>query len=81
MLMLRMPLILRIMMVAMIILFYLYVMVLSLILMSCLHLIALHMFMVGVELGAVFIMLFHMRLGMRLMAQLCFIVLMILHVC
>jgi hypothetical protein len=52
MLMLRMRLILLIMMVVMIMLFYLYVMMMSLILMPCLHLLALHMFMVEVDLGA-----------------------------
>jgi hypothetical protein len=81
MLMLRMPLMLLIMMVVMIILFYQYVMMLSLILMPCLHLLALHMFMVGVDLGAMFIMLFLMCLEMHLMAQLCFIVLMMPHMC
>jgi hypothetical protein len=39
------------------------------------------MFMVGVDLGVVFNMLFLIRLGMHLMAQLCFIVPMMLHVC
>jgi hypothetical protein len=67
MLMLRMPLILLIM----IMLFFLYVMMLSLILMPCLHLQVLRMFMVGVDLGAMHIMLFLMRLGMQLMTQLC----------
>jgi hypothetical protein len=65
MLMLRRPLMflmLLIMMVIMIVLFYLCVMMLFLILMPCLHLLALHMFMVGVDLGAMFIMLFLMRL-------------------
>jgi hypothetical protein len=49
--MLRMPLMLHIMMVAMIMLFFLYV------LMSCLHLPVLRMFMIGVDLGAMFILL------------------------
>jgi hypothetical protein len=75
MLMLRMPLMLLIMMVVMIMLLYLYLMMLSLILMPCLHCLALHMFMVGVDLGAMFIMLFLMRLEIHLIAQLCFIVL------
>jgi hypothetical protein len=79
--MLRMPLMLLIMMVVMIMLFYLYVMMLSLILMPCLQLPVPRMFMVGVDLGAMFIMLFPMRLEMHLMAQLCFIVLMMLHMC
>jgi hypothetical protein len=39
---------------------------LFLILMPCLHLLALHMFMVGVDLGVMFIMLFLMRLEMHL---------------
>jgi hypothetical protein len=41
-------------------------------LMPCMHHLALHMPMVGIDLGAMFIMLFLMRLGMHLMAQLCF---------
>jgi hypothetical protein len=57
------------------------VMMLPLILMPCLHLLVLRMFMVGVDLGAMFIMLFLMRLEMHLMAQLCFIVLMMHHMC
>jgi uncharacterized membrane protein YciS (DUF1049 family) len=43
------------------------------------HLLALHMFMIGVDLGAMFIMLFLMCLEMHLKAQLCFIVLMMPH--
>jgi hypothetical protein len=39
------------------------------------------MFMVGVDQGVVFIMSFLMRLEMHLMAQLCFIVLMMPHMC
>jgi hypothetical protein len=70
--MLRMLLMLNIMMVDIIMLFFLYVMIL----MSCLHFPVLHMVMVGVDLGAMFIMLFLMRLEMHLMAQLCFIGLM-----
>jgi hypothetical protein len=69
MLMLRMPLMflmLLIMMVVMIVLFYLCVMMLFLILMPCLHLLALHMFMVGVYLGTMFIILFLMCLEMHL---------------
>jgi hypothetical protein len=50
-------------------------------LMPCMHHLALHMPMVGIDLGAMFIMLFLMRLGMHLMAQLCFIILMKLHLC
>jgi hypothetical protein len=72
MLMLRMSLMLLIMMFAMIVIPYLCVMMLFLILMTCMHLLALHMFMVGVDLGAMFIMLFLMRLGMHLMVKLCF---------
>jgi hypothetical protein len=72
---------LLIMIVAMIMMFYLYVMMLFFILMSCLHHLALHMPMVGVDLGAMFIMLFLMRLEMHLMAQLCFVVLMTPHMC
>ena len=45
------------------------------------HPLALRMLMVGIDLGAMFIMLFLMRLGMHLMAQLCFIILMMLHLC
>jgi hypothetical protein len=40
---------------------------------------ALHIFMVRVDLGAMFIMLFLMRLGMHIMVKLCFIILMMLH--
>jgi hypothetical protein len=54
-LMLRMPLMLLIMMVVIIMLFYLYVIMLPLIHMPCLHPLALRMFMVGVDLGAMFI--------------------------
>jgi hypothetical protein len=72
---------LPIMIVVMIMLFYLLVMMLSLTLMPCMHHLALHMPMVGIDLGAMFIMLFLMRLGMHLMAQLCFIILMMLHLC
>jgi hypothetical protein len=43
---------------------FLYVMMLSLILMQCLHFHVLRMFMVGVDLGAMFIILFLMRLEM-----------------
>jgi hypothetical protein len=39
------------------------------------------MFMLGVDLVAMFIMLFLMHLEMLLMAQLCFIILMMLHMC
>jgi hypothetical protein len=70
MLMLRMPLMLLIMIV----------MILFLILMPCFHLLVLHIFMVGVYLGAMFIMTL-MRLKIHLMAQLCFIVLMMPHMC
>jgi hypothetical protein len=49
--------------------------------MPCLHPLDLCMFMVGVDLGAILIMLFPMRLGMHLMVQLCFIILMMLHLC
>jgi hypothetical protein len=70
MIMLGMPLILCIMMVVIIMLFFLYVMVLSLILMPCLHLQVIRMFMVGVDPGAMFTMLFLMSLEIQLMAQL-----------
>jgi hypothetical protein len=50
-------------------------------LMPCMHHLALHMPMVGIDLGAMFIMLFFMHLGMHLTTQLCFIVLMMLHFC
>jgi hypothetical protein len=81
MLMLRMFLVLLIMIVVMIMLFYLLVMMLFLTHMPCLHPLALRMLMVGIDLGAMFIMSFLMRLGMHLMAQLCFIILMMLHLC
>jgi hypothetical protein len=77
MLMLRMLLVLFIM----IMLFYILVMMLLLILMPCMHHLAHRMFMVGEDLGAMFIMLSLMRLGMHPMAQLCFIALMMLHLC
>jgi hypothetical protein len=77
MLMLRMLLVLFIM----IMLFYLLVMTLPLIHMTCLHPLALRMLMVGIDLGAMLIMLLPMRLGMHLMVQLCFIILMMLHLC
>ena len=75
MLMLRRLLVLFIM----IMLFYPLVMKLFLTLMPCMHHLALHMPMVGIHLGAMFIMLCLMRLGMHLMAQLCLIILMMLH--
>jgi hypothetical protein len=78
MLMLRMLLVLFIMIVAMIMLFYLLVMMLLFILMPCMHHLAHRMFMVGVDLGA---MLSLMCLGMHQMAQLCFIILILLHMC
>jgi hypothetical protein len=53
----------------------------SLILMPCLYLLALHMFKVRVDLGAMSSMLFLMRLEMYLMAQLFFIILMMPHMC
>jgi hypothetical protein len=53
---------------------------LFLILMPCMHRLALHMFMVGVDLGAMFIM-FLMHLEMHLKVQLCFIILMMPHMC
>jgi hypothetical protein len=77
MLMLRMPLMLLIMMVM---LSYLYIMMLVLILMPCLHHPSLHIFLVGVDLEAMFIMSL-IGLKMHLMAQLCFIVLMMPHMC
>jgi hypothetical protein len=59
-------------------LFYLLVIMLLLILMPCLHL-ALLMLMVGIDLGAMFIMLLLMRLGMHQMDEPCFIKHMMLH--
>jgi hypothetical protein len=53
-------------------LFYLYIMMLFLILMPCLHPLALRMFMVGVDLGAMFTMLFLMRLEKHQVVHLCF---------
>jgi hypothetical protein len=79
MLTLRMFLVLLIMIGAIIMLFYLLVMMLFLILMPCLHHLALHMLMVGIDLGVMFIMLLLMRLGMHQMDQPCFIKLMMLH--
>jgi hypothetical protein len=75
MFMLRMPSMLLIVMVAMIIISYLCVMMLFLILMPCLYDLALHLLMVGVDIGAM------LRLGMHLMVKLCFIILMVLHMC
>jgi hypothetical protein len=63
--------------VAMIIMSYLCVMMLFLILMTCLHHLALHLLMVGVDLGTMFIMLSLMHL----MVKPCFIILMMLHMC
>jgi hypothetical protein len=76
MLRLRMFLVLLIMIGDIIMLFYMYVMMLHLILMPCLHL-ALHMLMVGIDLGAIMLLL--MRLGMHQMVQPCFIKHMMLH--
>jgi hypothetical protein len=55
---------------------YLYVMMLYLILMPCLHQ-ALHMVMVGIDLGAIMLLL--MRLGKHQLDQLCFIKHVMLH--
>jgi hypothetical protein len=79
MLMLRMFLVLLIMIGVIIMLFYLYVMMLLLIPMPCLHHLALLMLMVGIDLGAMFIMLLLMRLEMHQMDQPCFIKHMMLH--
>jgi hypothetical protein len=79
MLMLRMFLVLLIIIGVIIMLFYLLVMMLFLILMPCLHHLALRMLMVGIDLGAMFIMLLLMHLGMHDMDQPCFIKLMMLH--
>jgi hypothetical protein len=49
----------------MIMLFFMYVMMLSLILMPCLHHLVLRIFMVEVDLGAMFIILFLMCLEMH----------------
>jgi hypothetical protein len=76
MLMLRMFLMLLIMIGSIIMLFYLYVMILHLILMPCLHLV-LHMLMVGIDLGAIMLLL--MRLGRHQMDQPCFIKHVMLH--
>jgi hypothetical protein len=78
MLMLRMPLMLLIMMVVINMMFYLCVMMLFLILT---HHLALNMFMVGVDLGAMFILLFLMHLGMHLMVKPCSIIHIRLHTC
>jgi hypothetical protein len=59
--------------------FYILVMMLFLTLIPCMHHLALHMPMVGIDLGA--IMLFLIRLEMQPMAQLFFIILMMLHLC
>jgi hypothetical protein len=59
--------------------FYLLVVMLFSILMPCLHHLALRMLIVGIDLGAMFIMLLLMRLGMHQMDQPCFIILMMLH--
>jgi hypothetical protein len=56
--------------------FYLYVMMLLLIFMPCLHLVP-HMFMVGIDLGAIMLLL--MRLEGHQLDQLCFIKHMMLH--
>jgi uncharacterized BrkB/YihY/UPF0761 family membrane protein len=69
--MLRMPLTLLTMMVVIVMMFYLYVMMLFFIHMPCLHHLALRMLMVGINLGAMFIMLLLMLLGMYQMDQLC----------
>jgi hypothetical protein len=79
--MLRMPLTFLIMMVVIVMLFYLYVMMLFLIHMPCLHHLAPHMIMVGIDLDAMFTMLVLMRLEMHQVVQLCFIILMMLHLC
>jgi hypothetical protein len=56
-------------------------MMLPLIPMPCLHYLALRMLMVGIDLGAMFLILCLMRLGMHQIAQICFIILMMLHLC
>jgi hypothetical protein len=68
--MIRELLVLLIMIGVIIMLFFLYVMMLHLILMPCLHL-ALHMLMVEIGLGAIMLLL--MRLGEHQLDQLCFI--------
>jgi hypothetical protein len=73
-----MPLTLLIMMVVIVML---YVMMLFLILMPCLHDLALRMLMVGIDLGDMFIMLLLMHLEMHQVVQLCSIILMMLHLC
>jgi hypothetical protein len=62
-------------------LFYLHDMTLFFILMPCLHHLALHMPMVEIEICVMFIMLFLVNLEIQLMVQLCFIILMMLHLC
>jgi vacuolar-type H+-ATPase subunit I/STV1 len=47
----------------------------------CLHHLALHMPMVEIDIGVMFIMLFLVHLEMQLMAQLCFIILMMIYLC
>jgi hypothetical protein len=76
MFMIRKFLVLLIMVSVIFTLLDLYVMMLHLILMPCLHL-ALHMLMVGIDLGA--IMLLFMRLGEHQLDQLCFIKHVMLH--
>jgi hypothetical protein len=51
------------------------------ILMPCLHHLALHMPMVEIDIGVMFIMMFLVRLEMQLMTQLCFIILMMFYLC
>jgi hypothetical protein len=77
MLMLRMLLLLFII----IMMFFLLVMLLLLIHMPYLHHLALHMLMEGIDLGTMLIILLPMHLGMHLMAHICFIILMMLHLC
>jgi hypothetical protein len=69
-------LVLLIMIGAIIMMFYMFVMMLHLILMPCLHLF-LHMLMVGIDLGAIMLLL--MRLGRHQMDQPCFIKHVMLH--
>jgi hypothetical protein len=74
--MIRKLLVLLIMISVVIMLFFLLVMMLHLILMPCLHL-ALHMLLVGIDLGAIMLLL--MRLGKDQLDQLCSIKHVMLH--
>jgi hypothetical protein len=74
--MIRMFLVLLIMIGVIIMLLYLYVMMMLLLFTPCLHQVP-HMFMVGIDLGAIMLLL--MRLEMHQLHQLCFIKYVMLH--